>query len=218
MSAHRPGLTLVTLAALLVLMTSACESPNKVEPVPASTPAEEVAAEETSPALEEIEEKEADHAQMEAPPLGIGSTPEDIAPGASHVYGSPFTIIEPPVRLDRAIELAGTQGTGPYKVETQVEKVCQKKGCWFMLKSDGVKIPIRVTMKDYAFFVPRNATGLPVVVEGTFEKVTVSQEEAQHYADDEAAETGEPARRVEGPEPSWSFIATSVQIDRPEQG
>ena len=215
MIAHRSGLTLAALAALFVLVTSACESPNKIEPVPASTPAEEVAEEESPPA---VEQQEADHARMEAPPLGIGSTPEDIAPGASHVYGSPFTIIEPPVRLDRAIELAGTQGTGPYKVETRVEKVCQKKGCWFMLKSDGVKIPIRVTMKDYAFFVPRNATGLPVVVEGTFEKVMVSQEEAQHYADDEAAETGEPARQVEGPEPSWSFIATSVQIDRPQEG
>ena len=83
----------------------------------------------------------------------------------------------------------------------------------FTLDADGVEMPIRVKMKDYAFFVPRNAATLPVVLEGTFKQVTIPQDEAQHYADDEAAHTGKPAKKIEGDVDSWMFMASAVQID-----
>lgn len=211
-------LSLLGLCAISLLMacdnekTSAPESSREapvVAATPETTPTDDAvkneAKEADTPALAETDDKGTTI-------LGVGATPEDIEPGASNVYGNNFTIIEPPLALASAIEKAATN-QGPYKVEATVEKVCQKKGCWFTLKGENVALPIRVKMKDYAFFVPKNATDLPVVLEGTFEKTTVPQAEAQHYADDEAEGTGKPPRKVEGDQDSWIFTAVAVQID-----
>lgn len=211
-------LSLLGLCAISLLVACDKETPaapesSKDAPVVATTP-------ETTPTEDTVKNdvKEVDTpAKTETHDkgttiLGVGSTPKDIKPGASNVYGNNFTIIEPPLTLASAIEKAGTN-QGPYKVEATVEKVCQKKGCWFTLKGEDVALPIRVKMKDYAFFVPKNATDLPVVLEGTFEKTTVPQAEAQHYADDEAENTGKPPRKVEGDQDSWIFTAVAVQID-----
>lgn len=145
--------------------------------------------------------------------LGVGSTPANIKDGETNVYGARFTIIEEPITLASAIGKAD-KSQGPYKVKAKVEKVCQKKGCWFTLKSDGVKIPIRVKMKGYAFFVPTNAMGLDAVLEGNFKKTQISQKEAQHYEDDAAEGTGKPAKKVTGPQDTYMFIATAVQISK----
>lgn len=145
--------------------------------------------------------------------LGIGSTPVNIKDGESNVYGARFTIIEEPIALADAIKKAD-KSTGPYKVKAKVEKVCQKKGCWFTLKSDDVKIPIRVKMKGYAFFVPRNAMGLDAVLEGQFKKTQISKDEAQHYEDDAVKGTGKKAKQVKGPQDTYMFIASAVQISK----
>lgn len=145
--------------------------------------------------------------------LGIGSTPANIKDGETNVYGARFTIIEEPITLASAIGKAD-KSQGPYKVKAKVEKVCQKAGCWFTLKSDGIKIPIRVKMKGYAFFVPKNAMGLEAVLEGNFKKTQISQKEAQHYEDDAVEGTGKPAKKVTGPQDTYMFIANAVQISK----
>lgn len=158
---------------------------------------------------------QADTAQTEQPSvLGLGETPEDITPGASHTYGSQPTIIEPPIALASAIEKAEAS-EGPYKIEAVVDQVCQKKGCWFTLNATDVTIPIRVKMKNYAFFIPKNAMGSKAVLEGTFKKTQISQDTAQHYADDAAEGTGEPAKKVDGPQDTYMFMASSVYLTKP---
>lgn len=200
---------LISLSLCGALALTACEkTPPAADPTPPAAPAE---ATEPAP-VAEVAEPAAPAAPADANILGVGSTPEDIAAGASHVYGNNFTIIEEPLTLAAAIDKAGTEGEGPYKVSANVEKVCQAKGCWFTLKAADVPMPIRVKMKDYKFFVPRNSADMPVVLEGTFKQVTVPQDEAQHYADDEAANTGKPARKIDGPQQSWEFLASAVQI------
>lgn len=214
------SLSFVLVALLFsALSLTACEQEEAAqESVPPPGPdvvgalAEQKAAEEKE-AAEHGQAKEEGEASGDALVLGVGATPEDIKPGESNVYGSTFTIIEPPITLASAIERAGSEGVGPYKVEATIEKVCQAKGCWFTLDAEGVEMPIRVKMKEYAFFVPRNSATLPVVLEGTFKQVTIPQDEAQHYADDEAAHTGKPAKKIDGPVDSWMFMANAVQID-----
>ncbi len=212
------------LLSLLPGMTACEEKKNATDESAAHTPATDEAtqntdkpvADEKKPEAAKAPESQAASANPDsksATILGVGSTPENIKPGESNVYGSNFTIIEPPITLASAITRASSEGEGPYKVEATVEKVCQAKGCWFTLKGEGVELPIRVKMKDYKFFVPRNATNMPVVLEGTFKRVVVPQAEAQHYADDEAAHTGKPAKKIEGDQDSWAFTATAVQID-----
>lgn len=217
---------IIPVALLALLALAACESKQTPAPTPDSTPPAPAAAaaaaddkpEDDAPATDRPPTAQDDVAPSQDPGiLGVGSTPEDIAAGASNTYGARFTLIEEPITLASAIEKAATS-EGPYKVNATIEKVCQVKGCWFTIKADDVPIPVRVRMKDYKFFVPMNAGAMPAVVEGTFKRVTISQKEAQHYADDEAANSGQPAKQIEGPQDSWEFTATAIQIEAPEKG
>ena len=142
-----------------------------------------------------------------------GGMPAPIEAGETKVYGDDFTIIEPPITLASAIEGIDANAGKLVKIEARIDKVCKAKGCWFTLAADDVDRPVRVKMKDYGFFVPRNADGTAAIVEGALTKRTMPKEEAQHYADD-AAKAGEAAKTVEGPQDVYEFTATTVQITR----
>jgi len=101
------------------------------------------------------------------------------------------------------------------KVSGTVGAVCQKKGCWMTLAAPAADGPrVRVTFRDYGFFVPKDLSGRRVVAEGTFHVKTLPRAEAQHYADDEAA-AGKPSRQVPGDELELSLVASGVQLLRP---
>jgi hypothetical protein len=69
------------------------------------------------------------------------------------------------------------------KLEATVDAVCQKKGCWMDLKTaDGESM--RVTFKDYAFFVPKDASGKTAIVEGVAKIEETSVADLQEYAKD----------------------------------
>ena len=52
------------------------------------------------------------------------------------------------------------------KLFATAKDVCKKKGCWMKVeKSDGTLM--RVTFKDYGFFVPKDIAGKNVIIEGT---------------------------------------------------
>lgn len=149
--------------------------------------------------------------------LGVGATPANIEPGVTRQYGAAFTMTEEPIELAAAIAKA-KESTGPYKVKATVNEVCQAKGCWFTLKAPEVPLPIRVKMKGYAFFMPKNAGDAEAVLEGTLKEVTLDQKTAQHYEDDAAAASGKPAKQVTGPVQSYMFMATAVQLKAQPKG
>ena len=72
-------------------------------------------------------------------------------------------------------------------VEARVAKVCQKKGCFFIAQ-DGEAV-VRVSFKDYAFFVPTDIGGSRVLLSGVLVEREVTEEEAAHYAADLKTET-----------------------------
>ncbi len=94
------------------------------------------------------------------------------------------------------------------KVEGVITSVCQMAGCW--MKMDCVNgEQVRVTFKDYGFFVPKDMAGSRVVVEGVAVKKELSVETLRHFAEDE----GKSAEEVEAiTEPAWEyeFIASGV--------
>jgi hypothetical protein len=96
------------------------------------------------------------------------------------------------------------------KVEGKVLNVCQAKGCWMTLeKSDGSKM--RVTFKDYAFFVPKDISGKTVVVQGKAYINTTSVEELKHYAED-AGKSKEEIAKITAPEKELAFEAEGVIV------
>lgn len=89
-----------------------------------------------------------------------------------------------------------------------VDEVCQKKGCW-MTMVEGEET-VRVTFRDYSFFVPMDISGKHVVVDGTFQVEMMDADIARHYLED--AGKHEEAAAITGPVESLVFVADSVLI------
>jgi hypothetical protein len=96
------------------------------------------------------------------------------------------------------------------KVEGEIVEVCQKKGCWMTVKKDDGSV-VRVTFKDYGFFVPKDAAGKWVVMEGIAFYDTLSVATLQHYAEDAGKPADEVAKITE-PEYKITFEAEGVII------
>lgn len=97
------------------------------------------------------------------------------------------------------------------KVRGTISSCCQAKGCWMTMPIEGEK-EMMVKFKDYSFFVPKNSTGKPVVVEGWAYKEVVSVEELQHLASDNNA-TEEEVAAITEPEERITFMASGVIIE-----
>lgn len=96
------------------------------------------------------------------------------------------------------------------KVSGKIEDVCQKKGCWMNVAIDNDN-SVFVKFKDYAFFVPKDATGKDVIIEGIAFIDTTSIEELRHYAED----AGEPSSVIDAitePEIGYNFMASGIIV------
>lgn len=145
-----------------------------------------------------------------APPSAV---PSSLEPGPSGLepwplFGAELGPVQPlplGALLDASAERAGTTVT----VEGTVESVCPKKGCWMVLR-DGDRT-MRVTFKDYGFFVPMDIAGRRVCCEGVFSVEETPVDEARHYLED--AGRHEEAARITAPVPSFVFEATGVRVE-----
>ena len=96
------------------------------------------------------------------------------------------------------------------KLIATIDEVCAKKGCWMVLDLGNEK-NMRVTFKDYEFFVPKDAAGKKAVVQGVATMDTTTIEMLQHYASD-AGETQEAIDAITEPEYNYAFEAIGVII------
>lgn len=122
-------------------------------------------------------------------------------------FGAPFTDAKV-IALDKAISDVEKYASKTIKIEGEIKDVCQAKGCWLVI-TDGERA-MRVSFKDYGFFVPKDATGKKVVLEGTIEKKTISEMHAQHIAQ-ESKEKTDPST-IKGPQQIITMVATGVEI------
>lgn len=106
----------------------------------------------------------------------------------------------------------GNKEAMPAKVEGVVESVCKVKGCWMTVKTGDGKT-MRVTFKDYGFFVPKDISGKTVVVEGIAQTSTTSVDELRHYAKDDGKSQAE-IDKITKPETDLSFVADGVIIKK----
>ena len=96
-----------------------------------------------------------------------------------------------------------------FKVRGTIEEVCQMKGCWMTLRNEeGANI--RVTFKDYGFFVPKDISGSEVIIEGIANKEVLSEDMAKHYAEDGGVEYDESMRNA------ITFVAHGVLVKEKE--
>ncbi|HRI60260.1 MAG TPA: DUF4920 domain-containing protein [Saprospiraceae bacterium] len=98
------------------------------------------------------------------------------------------------------------------KVTGKVGEVCQKKGCWMMLVPEQAGQPeMRVTFKDYAFFMPKDLTGKRVVLEGYAYVDETPVDVLRHYAED-AGKSKEEIEKITEPKREVSYEASGVVI------
>ena len=98
------------------------------------------------------------------------------------------------------------------KTEGVVSAVCQEKGCWMVLKSGDQSV--RVTFKNYGFFVPIDSAGATAVMEGVFSVKTIPEAKAKHYAGE--TPDGKPDA-IRGDQKELSLVASGVELTRPER-
>jgi len=97
-------------------------------------------------------------------------------------------------------------------VEGVIENVCQMKGCWMQLTPEAGKAGMRVTFKDYGFFVPTDSKGMKARAEGVVEVKTLSKEQADHLEHEDGAKL---TRNPDGTAREVSFVASGVELTRP---
>lgn len=114
-----------------------------------------------------------------------------------------------------ATELSGKMGEKPAmtaKVAGTVESVCAVKGCWMTVKTQNGET-MRVTFKDYGFFVPKDIVGKTVVFEGEAKIKTTPVAELQHYAEDAGKSKAEIAK-ITDPKRELTFVADGVIVKK----
>lgn len=140
---------------------------------------------------------------MDLLPLLLAASAFAAAPAA---FGGAVTL-ETPVPLSEALNRPDAYKDKEILLEGVVKAVCKKKGCWLVL-DDGEK-DLRITFKDYGFFVPKDAAGKKVRAQGLLFKETQSAKTVKHFLKDEGA-SKERIKAVKGPVETVSFVASGV--------
>lgn len=92
-------------------------------------------------------------------------------------------------------------------VVARVSQVCQKKGCFFIAQ-DGAAT-VRVSFKDYSFFVPTDISGRDVTLVGELKQVELTEEQAAHLEEDMGS-----ADVAVTPGPQFEIVASAVRVPK----
>jgi hypothetical protein len=71
---------------------------------------------------------------------------------------------------------------------------------------------VRVTFKDYGFFVPMDSAGATAVMEGVFSVRTIPEATAKHYASETPGGKPDP---IKGDQKELNLVASGVELMRP---
>ena len=178
----------------------------KAEVVTAAAPAK--AGCEYGKAVEAAEAAATSNAPAESPGCGALPTAKPLAATGKTHYGNAFVKTEA-IAVDTLIADSKKYTNNQLLVTGRINKVCKKKGCWFVLQGSGDGSDfIRVTMK-HSFFVPTDCEGKAVTVEGTFRSVPLPEAARKHLAED----GGEDPSKVKGSAVELTMVATGVSIE-----
>ncbi len=125
-------------------------------------------------------------------------------------------VIEPQkdaMAADQAVAHAEHLKGETVQVRGFVTAACQVKGCWMAFRTESGST-LRVTFKDYGFFVPKDIAGQTVVAQGKIEVVERSVADQKHLLED----AGRPKSEIDAirePAQEVSFVAEGVVVVAP---
>ena len=111
-----------------------------------------------------------------------------------------------------ALDQLNSQDSLSVSFRAEVTDVCKMKGCWIKVALDGQE-EMRVTFKDYGFFVPKDIEGREVILHGKGFIEEVSVEDQRHFAEDGGA-TEEEILKITSPKITYSFVADGVLLNQ----
>ena len=76
-----------------------------------------------------------------------------------------------------------------------------------MLTDGGVSV--RITFKDYGFFVPKDIAGKTIIAEGLVTEEVTKEADARHYAEDAGKSKAE-IEKIKGDQKQITMVAQSV--------
>ena len=103
-----------------------------------------------------------------------------------------------------------TSGTFTGKVSGQIKEVCTSKGCWFVMELPNGS-SMRVTFKDYGFFIPTNSQGFPITIDGIATLTETDVKTLRHYAEDQG-KSKEEVEAITAPKKEITFEASGALI------
>lgn len=95
-------------------------------------------------------------------------------------------------------------------IEAKVTEVCQAKGCWMKVELPNGE-SMRVTFKDYGFFMPKDLAGKSVKMSGVAKKEETDVETLKHFAED-GGKSEEEIAQITEPKMDYKFIASGVKL------
>ncbi|UZD23150.1 DUF4920 domain-containing protein [Algoriphagus halophytocola] len=108
------------------------------------------------------------------------------------------------------IQIVNETGSFEGKISGEIVEVCTKKGCWLTLDLPNGE-SMRVTFKDYGFFVPTTSQGFPIILDGVATLTETDVETLRHFAEDQGKSKDE-VEAITEPKREITFEATGVII------
>lgn len=112
--------------------------------------------------------------------------------------------------IAQMFETLEAKGDFEGKVVGEIKEVCAHKGCWMTVELPDGQL-MRVTFKDYGFFVPKNSMGYPVIMEGIAKRSITDVASQKHYAED-AGKSKEEIDAITSDKEEYTFEAAGVII------
>ena len=122
--------------------------------------------------------------------------------------GAPITEAAKAVAIETVLATPEDYASEAVVVEGVIAQACSRKGCWMELVPAAGSRGMRVTFKNYGFFVPLDAKGMAARAEGVTNVKTLSRKEADHLAEEGAKLT----RNADGTAREVSFVANGVEL------
>ena len=116
----------------------------------------------------------------------------------------------PELSLAKLLENPAPQDGKVLRIDGTVRQACSSKGCWMELATDAKGPGVRVTFKDYGFFVPVDSAGSQARVEGVVKVAELSEGTAKHYTSEGAIVP----RGPDGKPREVQLIASGVELRR----
>ena len=125
--------------------------------------------------------------------------------------GAPITEGAAALAIDEVLKDPDAYAKDAVVVDGVIAQACTRKGCWMELVPAAGRPGMRVTFKNYAFFVPLDSKGMIARAEGVTKVKTLSKKEADHLAEEGAKLT----RNPDGTAREVSFVADGVELRKP---